>query len=87
MKNIDILEISYSRIGTQKNSMYEVVLARLIKGDTNSASGIYKLAIEFKEIANTPVDYVPPPPTAELYLPNDVLYPFYVSQWLYNIWI
>lgn len=58
--------------------MFQVVLARM---QTRSAStNFFTFGIEFKEIANVPVDYIPPPPTAQLYLPNDVLYPFYVSQ-------
>ena len=39
-----------------------------------------QIFVEYHEIANDPIFFVAPPPDLNLYMPNDVLYPFIMIE-------
>lgn len=70
-----VLSVSYIRVGEAANSMFEVVAAAI--SSVNDTSATRSLFVVFKEVLAEAAQYVPSPPSVQVYLPNDVLYPFY----------
>ena len=75
---VSILQIYYSRIGREGNSMFQVVYASALISSTSNNNRC-QLFVEYKQVDSSVLTYVPSPPSVQAYLPNDVLYPFYVS--------
>lgn len=69
--------IYYINIGVPQNPQYEI--SEVVLSPFTIKDGLSTLFIEFVSVENTVNLYVPPAPTANAYLPNDFLYPFFVA--------
>jgi|JI6StandDraft_1071083.scaffolds.fasta_scaffold18047_5 hypothetical protein len=60
--------------------MFQIVSATYNPSSSNANStNRMQLFVEYKSMDNSVLTYIPSPPSVEVYLPNDVLYPFYVT--------
>lgn len=57
--------------------MFEIVSASLVEVKESGEEATRSLFVEWKEVMEEAQEYVPLPPSIQVYLPNDVLYPFY----------
>lgn len=64
-------------IGTELDPQYQIIQARLQPG--GAVTSEVQLFVEFEAVSSSVVMNVPSPPTIDLTLPNDFLYPFYVA--------